>query len=63
MLTLDDLRELAVLTALGVVLGLFHLAVRPGLPLLSSPPATCELSPGSAPFEPEQTMSVLEDEP
>ncbi|MBL9099365.1 MAG: hypothetical protein JNL82_00320 [Myxococcales bacterium] len=61
--TRDDLRELAVLTAAGVALGLLHLALRPGLPLLSTPPAVCELSSGPAAFEPEANMSVLEDAP
>lgn len=42
--TRDDLRDLAVLTALGVVLGLVHLAARPGLPWVAEPPAMCELS-------------------
>lgn len=64
--TRDDLRELAVLTALGVTLGLVHLAARPGLPVVASPPAVCELSSGpAAPFEPEPEpeMSRLEAAP
>lgn len=44
MLTRDDLRDLAVLTAMGLVLGLVHLAARPGLPWVAEPPAMCELS-------------------
>jgi hypothetical protein len=63
--TREDLRELAVLTALGVTLGLVHLAARPGLPVVASPPpALCELSSGpAAPVEPEPEMSRLEAAP
>jgi hypothetical protein len=61
--TRNDLRELAFLTAAGVALGLLHLALRPGLPLLSAPPAVCELSSGPAALAPEPNMSVLEDAP
>ncbi len=63
--TRDDLRDLAVLTALGVVLGLVHLAVRPGLPLVAQPPAMCELSeePGISLPPEEPVMSIAEDVP
>jgi hypothetical protein len=61
--TRDDLRELAVLTALGVAVGLVHLAVRPGLPFVAAPPAMCELSSGPAVVAEQPRMSVLEDAP
>ena len=61
-MTRDDLRELAVLTAVGVVLGLVHLTLRPGLPLLAAPAAQC--SAGEAPaeqaFEPEPIESLID---
>lgn len=40
-MTRHDLRELAALTALGLVLGLTHLALRPGLPVLAEVAAQC----------------------
>lgn len=43
MLTPHDLRELLLLTALGVVLGLVHLVLRPGLPVVAEPAAACTL--------------------
>ncbi|MBA3546107.1 MAG: hypothetical protein H0T76_06475 [Nannocystis sp.] len=62
MITRNDLRELAVLTAVGVVLGLVHLTLRPGLPLLAAPAAQC--SAGEAPveqaFEPEPMESLID---
>lgn len=64
MLTRDDLRDLAVLTALGVVLGLVHLAARPSLPWTAEPPAMCELSPGPAEsLPPEDPGMSLEEVP
>lgn len=63
--TRDDLRDLAVLTGLGLVLGLVHLFVRPGLPLVAQPPAMCELSSGpgvSLPAD-EPGVSLAEDVP
>lgn len=41
--TRHDLRELLTLTALGVVLGLVHLVLRPGLPVVAEPAAACTL--------------------
>ena len=62
MMTRHDLRELAVLTALGLVLGVVHLALRPGLPLLAAPAALC--SAGAAPadvaFEAEPLESLID---
>lgn len=49
--TRDDLRELAVLTALGLGLGLLHLAVRPGLTWLAAPAAACTAGAAPAAFE------------
>ncbi len=58
----DDLRELAVLTAFGVVLGLVHLLVRPGLPLLAAPAALCSAdeAPAEPAFEPEPMESLVD---
>lgn len=63
--TRDDLRDLAVLTALGVGLGLVHLLARPGLPLIAEPPAMCELaSEPEISLPPEDPgMSIAEDQP
>ncbi len=48
-----DLHEFLALTALGVVLGLAHLALRPGLPVVAEPAAACTLDePPAAPQEP-----------
>lgn len=57
-----DLRELAVLTALGVVLGLGHLALRPGLPLFAAPAAQCSAGepPAELAFEAEPLESVID---
>lgn len=60
--TRDDLHDLAALTAFGLALGLAHLVLRPGLPLVASPPAVCDAAAPAA-FEEEPTMSVLEDAP
>lgn len=58
MITRDDLRELAVLTALGAVVGLVHLALRPELPALAEPaPAACSLP------EPEPVLASGEEAP
>ncbi len=65
MLTRDDLRQLAVLTALGAVLGLVHLGLRPDLPVLADPaePAACVLpddepsAPATHSAPPEPIMS------
>ena len=60
-MTRDDLRELAVLTAAGVVLGLGHLALRPGLPLLAAPAAQCSADPpADLAFEPEPLESLVD---
>ena len=40
-MTRHDLRELAALTALGVVLGLIPLALRPGRPVFAEVAAQC----------------------
>lgn len=62
--TRDDLRDLAVLSALGLVLGLVHLAARPGLPWVAAPPAMCELSSGPAvSLPPEDPGMSLEEVP
>jgi hypothetical protein len=55
-MTRHDLRELAALTALGLVLGVVHLALRPGLPLLAAPAAQCSAgeAPGEPAFEPNE---------
>jgi hypothetical protein len=42
-LTRHDLRELLTLTAVGVVIGLVHLALRPELPMVAEPAAACVL--------------------
>lgn len=60
-MTRHDLRELAALTALGLVLGLVHLALRPGLPLLAAPAAACTAGELPAAFEPEPIESVIDD--
>jgi len=57
-MTRHDLRELAVLTALAVVLGLVHLVLRPGLPLLAAPAAQC--SAGEPAAVPEPIESVID---
>ncbi len=49
MLTRQDMRELAVLTAVGAVLGLAHLGLRPALPVLAEPAAACTLDDAEAP--------------
>jgi hypothetical protein len=60
-MTRHDLRELAVLTALGLVLGLVHLALRPGLPLFAAPAAACTAGEPAAPdFESEPIESVID---
>jgi hypothetical protein len=43
MFTRQDLRELVLLTALGAVVGLVHLGLRPELPVLAEPAAACSL--------------------
>lgn len=57
-----DLRELAALTALGVVLGLAHLALRPDLPLLAAPAAQCSAGepPAALASEAEPLESVID---
>lgn len=55
-MTRHDLRELAALTALGLVLGLAHLALRPGLPLFAAAAAQCSADE-AAPTEPEPLAS------
>lgn len=62
-MTRHDLRELAALTALGLVLGLVHLALRPGLPLLAAPAAACTAAelPAAPDFESEPLESVIDD--
>lgn len=59
MLTRHDLRELLILTAVGVVGGLAHLALRPELPMVAEPAAACTLDePLPAPTpEPLSSMS------
>jgi hypothetical protein len=61
-MTRHDLRELAVLTALGLVLGLAHLALRPGLPLLAAPATECSAGASAAApdFESEPIESVID---
>lgn len=60
-MTRHDLRELAVLTALAVVLGFVHLVLRPGLPLLAAPAAQCSAGAPAVPgFEPEPIESVID---
>ena len=68
MLLRDDLRQLAVLTAVGVTLGCAHLALRPGLPFFAAPAAACTLAEAPVPAESvapvEAPMSVIpEDSP
>lgn len=41
--TRQDLRELVLLTAIGAVVGLAHLGLRPELPVLAEPAAACTL--------------------
>ncbi len=64
MMTRHDLRELAVLTALGLVLGVVHLALRPGLPLLAAPAALCSAGAAEemaeAAFEAEPLESLID---
>ncbi len=55
-MTRHDLRELAALTALGLVLGVAHLALRPGLPLLAAPAAQCSADEAGPPV-------LMESEP
>ena len=43
MFTRQDLRELALLTALGTLAGLVHLGLRPAFPMLAEPAAACTL--------------------
>lgn len=60
-MTRHDLRELAMLTALGLVLGLVHLALRPGLPLFAAPAAACSASePPALEFESEPIESLID---
>jgi hypothetical protein len=61
-MTHHDLRELAVLTAMGLVLGLGHLALRPGLPLFAAPAAACSAGepPPALDFEPEPIESLID---
>lgn len=67
MLLRDDLRQLAVLTAVGVLVGCAHLALRPGLPFFAAPAAACTLAevPAVEPVAPvEAPMSMIpEDAP
>ena len=55
-------RAATLLAAVGVVLGLVHLTLRPGLPLLAAPAAQC--SAGEAPaeqaFESEPIESLID---
>ena len=55
MFTRQDLRELVLLTALGAVVGLVHLGLRPDLPVLAEPAAACTLDP-----VPEAAAPVVE---
>lgn len=65
-MTRHDLRELAALTALGVVLGVAHLALRPDLPLLAAPAAQCSAdepapaAPESEPLASEAPASMID---
>ena len=59
----DDLRELLILTALGALVGLVHLVLRPGLPVLAQPAAACTLAePALAEPPPEALRSELPEE-
>lgn len=51
----QDLRELVLLTALGAVVGLVHLGLRPDLPALTETAAACTLD-----AMPEAAASVAE---
>lgn len=61
-MTCHDLRELAVLTAVGLVLGLVHLGLRPGLPLFAAPAAACSAGelPTAQDFESEPIESLID---
>jgi hypothetical protein len=59
-LTPHDLRELLLLTALGVVLGLVHLVLRPGLPVVAEPAAACTLDEPLPALTPEPLASTPE---
>lgn len=68
--THHDLRELLTLTALGVLLGLVHLGLRPELPMVAEPPAACTLEepPQGPPHDPlsstpQEPMSSQEAAP
>lgn len=60
MLTRQDLRELVILTALGAVVGLVHLGLRPELPVLAEPATACTLDDSP---EPEPTAPAASMEP
>lgn len=63
MISRDDLRELLILTALGALLGLGHLVLRPGLPVLAQPAAACTLAePARAETPPEALRSELPED-
>ncbi len=63
MFTRQDLRELAALTALGAVLGLVHLALRPGMPALAAPAAACAADLAAAQPEPLQSEPLQSELP
>lgn len=59
--TRHDLREFLAITTLGVVLGLAHLALRPGLPVVAEPAASCTLD--EPPTATEEPLSSTPQEP
>jgi len=63
MLTRQDLRELVILTALGAVVGLVHLGLRPELPVLAEPATACTLDDSPEPTEPEPVAPAASMEP
>lgn len=63
MLTPHDLRELLLLTALGVVLGLAHLVLRPGLPVVAEPAAACTLAEPPVDSTPPEPLASTPQEP
>lgn len=58
-----DIRELAVLLAAGLALGLAHLALRPDLPWVPAPRAEATMCGGEEPSAPAPLASPLSSEP
>ena len=61
-LTRQDLRELVILTALGTLVGIVHLGLRPELPVLAEPATACTLDdvpgPTAVPEPPAPAASM-----